>query len=235
VVEYFLYLYMDIKKFLTLFFMVWVCVSVALAFPAMTLAEPYQPGETLRITTVPSPVELTSKGDPLEWSVAPQKSGQGNTILTFIMTDSDQVICRLTVSGSDAKRVAHLTWDDSARPPKIIQQGELLIAPGSPVPCDMLPLGFLTGQYASKTYEVKRIAGGQTFMDGFQVDGVETDIAEARSNGWLTGQNQPKRLVMITAVNARTGQLAVRQLWVPGDDWWVFEETPYRQSWRMRE
>lgn len=205
------------------------CVAV-LVFAAMAWAGPYQPGEALRISTV------MVHGDPvsgdaalMDWTVVPQPSAKGETTLAFVMTETEREICRLVFSSE--KTSPTLIWKENPRPIQPIQAVDLLVAPGSPVPCDVLPADMASGAEASRNYEVKREAGGQVFMDAYRVEAVRMDITEARSNGWLKGSGSPEEIVMVTMTSLRTGALVVRQLWAPGEDWWRFEETPFRQSW----
>ncbi len=199
---------------------------------------PYQPGGSIRIMTQGSPGAADSDGNVIEWVVATKKNGPGSASLSFTMAGSNQAFCQLIISSLDSASGAgasvNLVWGEPNRQPQVIQQADLLIVPGSPVPIDRLPLDMLTGKNSSRNYEIKRDAGGQTFVDTFQVTCSAIDNAAARTNGWLTGDGLPDQLMMITVVNARTGELVVRQLWAPGADWWIFEETPYHQSWQVR-
>lgn len=228
--------YIKVKKFLIVSVLVWGIM--VFGFSAGTSAMPYQPDGTIRIITHGSPQDADSGDDAIEWQVETKKTGPGSAILSFKMTGADQPFCRLDIKASDSglgnAPFVSLLWNDPDRRPQVIQQADLLIVPGSPVPCDMLPLDMVTGKNESRNYEIKREVSGQTFVDNFQVTCSGIDNAAARKNGWLTGEDQPGKLVMITVINARTNALVVRQLWATGADWWIFEETPYYQSWQVR-
>ncbi|MFZ3095348.1 MAG: hypothetical protein WA081_02450 [Desulfosalsimonadaceae bacterium] len=201
-------------------------------FSTLADATPYQPDGTIRIITQGSSGDADSGDDAVEWRVETEKSGPGSASVYFTMAGSDQPVCRL-IAASDTGSVS-LVWTESGRRPQVIQQADLLIVPGSPVPVDRLPPDMASGKCDSRNYEIKRQVGGQAFTDHFQVTSSEIDGAAARTNRWLTGDDAPGKLVMITVVNARTNALVVRQLWAPGAAWWIFEETPYHQSRQVR-
>ena len=210
---------------------------VLLGFSTMADATPYQSGGTIRIITQSSSGDADSGGDAVEWRVETKKTGPESASVSFTISGTGQTVCRLIIGPSDpdsgAGSTVNLLWEEPGRKPQVIQQTDLLIAPGSPVPVDRLPLDMLAGKNDSRNYEIKRQVGGQTFTDNFQVTCADIDSTIARTNGWLTGDD-PGKLVMITVVNARTNALVVRQLWAPGADWWIFEETPYHQSRQVR-
>ena len=206
---------------------------VVSGFSTLAAAAPYQPEKTVRIITLDASGDADFGGDAVEWLVETEKSGPGSATVSFTMVGSDQPLCRL-MAASDAGSSVSLVWMESDRQPQVIQQADLLIVPGSPVPVDRLPPDMTAGKNDSRNYEIKRQVGGQTFTDHFQVTCADIDSTIARTNGWLTGDDAPGKLVMITLVNVRTNALLVRQLWVPGADWWIFEETPYHQSRQVR-
>ncbi|RJP84122.1 MAG: hypothetical protein C4518_19650 [Desulfobacteraceae bacterium] len=228
--------YMKVKKFIIV--SLWAgCIGV-LGFSAITSAMPYQPEGPIRIITQDIPGSARSVDNGTEWQVETKKTGPGSAELSFSMADSDEVVCRVVMdsvdSASGKASTLNLLWNNPGRQPQVFQQADLLVVPGSPVPCDILPLDMMMGKSEPRNYEIKRQVAGQTFVDTFKVTCNSVGPASARTNGWLTGEDLTGPLVMISVVNARTGELVVRQLWAPGADWWIFEETPYHQSWQLR-
>jgi hypothetical protein len=60
-------------------------------------------------------------------------------------------------------------------------------------------------------------------------------MEDARNKGWLKYNKDVKgELRLIKAVNLRTDELMVQQLWADDGPWWIYEETPYRRSWQVR-
>jgi hypothetical protein len=227
---------MKVKRVFIASALVWGIV--VFGFSAGISAMPYQPDGSIRIITQSAPGETNSDVNRVEWVVTTKKTSVGRAELSFAMAGSDQPFCRLTIGASNVVpgnlSSASLLWNDPDRQPQVIQQGDILIVPGSPVPCDLLPLDMLTGKKDAKNFEIRREVAGQAFVDNFEVTYAGIDGATARKNGWLTGDDLSGQLMMITMRNVRTRELVVRQLWAPGADWWLFEETPYRQSWRVR-
>lgn len=228
--------YMKVKRVFIASALVWGIV--VFGFSAGISAMPYQPGGSIRIITQSTPGETNSDENMVEWVVTTKKTSAASAELSFAMAGSDQPFCRLTIDASNvvsgALSSASLLWNDPDRQPQAIQQGDILVVPGSPVPCDLLPLDMLPGKKDAKNFEIRREVAGQTFVDHYEVTCAVVDTAAARKNGWLTGGDLSGELAMVTLRNVRTGELVVRQLWAPGADWWLFEETPYRQSWRAR-
>lgn len=130
----------------------------------------------------------------------------------------------------------------SEEPYKIIWRGEngsrvkkslngLLIVPGFPAPCEILPV---YQKESTCIYKDMSQAGGSFFEKKYNVVMENINIPDARDKGWI-GKDEvgPKPLKMITVYDER-GELVVKQLWPDGAKWWLYEETPFRRSRLVR-
>jgi hypothetical protein len=199
----------------------------AVSFSSMSAwARPYQPENSIRILTEP----MENK-KPIEWVVTPEAPKNGSTGIGFYREESGQFICRLVFSGDSAD----IFWQGMNRSPNTIKSGDLLIVSGMPIPCDVLPVAKLFAADEPFIYEARINAGGRTFVERIQVMSTLISMEEARTKGWLKyNKDVQGELRLIKAVNLRTDELMVQQLWADDCPWWIYEETPYRRSWQVR-
>lgn len=219
---------LKIKRFII------VCgmIGILSGLPKLSLAGPYQPDKTIQIQS-----ELSSKAggstekQDILWSVTSRKNNDETFDLSFFMEGSDQPVCQLSVSALNGRIQSKI----GSRSPDVILDSDLFISPGYPAPCDVLPVARMLGSAGEIiTYDIKRQAGGSSFAEQLQVDCFPVDINEARKNGWVrTNVDATENLWMIRVRNKRTDAVMVRQLWPSTGSWWIYEETPYRRSWRM--
>jgi hypothetical protein len=194
--------------------------------PMRAWARPYQPENSIRILT-----ESIENKKSVEWIVTPEVQKNGTTGIGFYRAASGQFICRLVFSGD----VADISWDGMNRSPNTIQSGDLLIVSGMPIPCDVLPVAKLFAVDEPLIYESRLNAGGRTFVERIKLVSTLIHIEEARNKGWLKYNSDVKgELRLIQAINLRTDELMVQQLWADDCPWWIYEETPYRRSWQVR-
>lgn len=110
------------------------------------------------------------------------------------------------------------------------EKNAVYLSDGYPVPIDDVNPTSLTDEQ----HIVRKKAGGMTFSTILQktVTAISPDSPQVSAminpslKGLISGN-----LNMITL--SKNGQLLVRQLWQPGDHWWIYEETPARKSWRV--
>jgi len=116
--------------------------------------------------------------------------------------------------------------------PGHIIKDTLYFATGYPVPLDILPI---TQDTPIKEYERIRSAGGRTFKQTITVNITPLTIEEAQDRGWLriSPPHSPTPLYLFTATTPGD-KLLSRQLWPENGDWWLYEETPFRRSWRIK-
>ena len=192
---------------------------------------PYQPVQTIDIQTelLKNPETAGSSTTRL-WTVKLVEGENGSNLVAFFPKGKDQSICQVAVSQIGGP----VEWMSDIEPPKLMSAEGLLIVTGFPAPCDILPVNVIAGQASEAVYEIKSGAGGRVFVNEILVSFSPVSFAQARENGWIKdGLSDLAPLRMVEAVNKRTGKMIVRQLWPVGDSWWIYEETEFRNSWRM--
>lgn len=89
---------------------------------------------------------------------------------------------------------------------------------------------------------VKTKIGTTVFSSHLLVTDAETDMNDARSLGMINLDNEilvhGKKLYLVTVrrnLGLSQDTVVLRQLWVSGDDFWIFEERGNRRSWRVSQ
>jgi hypothetical protein len=207
-----------------------VLIWVAIFFPAGALALSYELAQSIEVIT--EPIEEEGGFAPIQWRIAPELDINGMSIIRFSRQKSGESACCLRFSKSSVD----ISWDGRYASPDLIHSEDLLIVPGVPVPCNVLPVEKLFSADEPVLYEIRRQAGGRTFVDRVQVSRAAVAYEAAINRGWVKapGSDAKTALHLIKAVDLRTGELMVQQLWADGHSWWIYEETPYHRSWRVR-
>jgi hypothetical protein len=215
----------------------WIILFGTACFPfGYSLAAPYHPDQAIRVHT-----EVSGDGDDsretsrMAWTVLPRKNSDGSVTLSYTIEADAQPLCRIRTAGSRAG----IQWEEGVKGPDILRNEELLIAPGYPAPCDLLPVAKLMDD-TGKTlkFEIKRRAGGATLADSVVVDIIPVKMDDAKASGWVpldfSDFQDGDSLWLVRAINMRSNTFLVQQLWLSTGSWWIYEETPYRRSWQMR-
>lgn len=128
-----------------------------------------------------------------------------------------------------------VSWLGKGDGTKGFQSKNFLLMPGFSVPVDVFPVSQFLVTSEPAEYAFQRQAGGRTFVDRIQVSVYPVAAAQARTAQWIRVEEAlPDELTMIEAVDAQTGVLVAKQLWAPGSEWWLYEETPFRRSWLIK-
>ena len=104
----------------------------------------------------------------------------------------------------------------------------LLLIPGFPAPCDVLPLG---GINEERIYQQTSEAGGSVFTKSYRVSSKVYTVEQAKANGWIRGDLPNINEFLMVSANDDNGRTVIKQLWSIDGNWWVYEETPMRRSW----
>ena len=167
------------------------------------------------------------------WLITAHRSANRGQVLRFMLQrkNSRETFGEL-ISPDDFAGKAPVRWramnDDRSRE----GIGQLLIMPGYPAPCNVLP------RYPARdeeVYQERREAGGQVFVKNYHLEREAVPLAQALNEGWVTNDDviNGRPLQLITVLDD-LDRLVVRQLWPEGAAWWVYEETPFRQSWLVK-
>lgn len=104
----------------------------------------------------------------------------------------------------------------------------ILLLPGFPAPCDVLPVG---RDDRGSAYAERIEAGGRVFSKSYRVSFTAFSIADAEAMNWIRVQDPGRTgLIMVTVTDER-GRPVLKQLWPADGSWWLYEETPLRRSW----
>jgi hypothetical protein len=161
------------------------------------------------------------------WTVVPEAGKDGAVTLRFFKGEAvgGEVVCTLTLPSSVS--AGEIVWQGLGKSGEKRSGTGLLLLPGFPAPCDVLPAG---GNDSGAVYKENVEAGGRIFSRSYRIDFNGFSIGEAKAMGWIKKEPAVSELTMVTATDER-GRLAVRQLWPAGGSWWIYEETPTRRSW----
>ena len=165
------------------------------------------------------------------WEVIPQTAPDGSYLLQFFPEASGSVapVCELKISFTDS--ADEIRWQGMGKVGEKVSLNGLLVVPGFPAPCDILPV---TRNDADKIYVDKNEAGGRVFLQKYRIFRNEVSLETSRKNGWVkVNILNPVDLHMIRVVD-ELDHLVVKQLWTSGGSWWIYEETPFRRSWLIR-
>jgi hypothetical protein len=197
-----------------------------------TRPAPYHPLQSLTVVSESiAPGNPTGGTEGVFWNIVPETCEDGSFCIGFYRTQSGPPVCRLVPGGS----TPGLYLADGVRFSNAITTRDMMLFPGFSVPCDVLPGIVGCAPVKPDVIEIRRQAGQSTFVDHFQIDCLTVTSADALAHGWISESlGDAGTLVMVGVTNLKTGENVSRQLWVPGDFWWLYEETPYRRSWRLR-
>ena len=91
-------------------------------------------------------------------------------------------------------------------------------------------------------YSVKEMIGITGFSSRLLVQEQEMGLAKARSAGMigsdneaLVGNQNPYLITVSKVTGSRSDAVLLRQLWLVGDNFWLYEEKEGRQSWRHQQ
>lgn len=120
---------------------------------------------------------------------------------------------------------------EQSKPLSLTTAGPYRLSDGFPLPFDDLN----PSDENDDQVTLKKRAGGASFAFPLRRSVVSVSVEKATGQGMLPKgwkqETPPERLLLITMW--KNDALMVRQLWLPGADWWLYEETPFRRSWRM--
>jgi hypothetical protein len=162
------------------------------------------------------------------WKVVPEAGSDGAATLRFFpeaVAGSDAV-CELRLPSFGS--AGEIAWKGIGKSGEKRSGTGLLLVPGFPTPCDVLPVG---ENDEGRIYQEKSEAGGSVFTRSYRIFTRAFSVGEAKAMGWIkVDQQGASELAMVTVTDEK-GRLVVRQLWHAAGSWWLYEETPLRRSW----
>jgi hypothetical protein len=192
-------------------------------------AFPYRPAAALSIVSEYAAFKDSAPPHTQVWKVVPQVGPDGASILRFFLEASAEAVtvCELRLPSPGA--AGEIQWEGMGRSGQQKKSGgDILLLPGFPAPCDVLPVG---RQDRGGAYEERVEAGGRVFSKSYRVSFDTVSVADARAMSWIRVEEPGKAGLIMIAVTDEKGRPVVKQLWSADGTWWLYEETPLRRSW----
>jgi hypothetical protein len=191
-------------------------------------AVPYRPITAVSIISEYAAFNNLAPPHTLVWKVVPEIGPDGSSILRFFPEPSAGAapVCELIIPSPGA--AGEIRWNGMGKRGQKKSGEGMLLLPGFPAPCDVLPVG--QGE-RGVAYGERIEAGGRVFSKSYQVSFALLSVADAKAMGWIRVEDPGKTgLIMVTVTDAK-GRPVLKQLWPADGSWWLYEETPLRRSW----
>lgn len=191
-------------------------------------AFPYRPAAALSILSEYAAFKDSAPPKTQVWKVVPQVGSDGASILRFFLEASAEAVtvCELSLPSPGA--AGDIQWKGMGQSGQKKSGAGILLLPGFPAPCDVLPVG--RGDRAG-AYEERIEAGGRVFAKSYRVSFAAFSVADAKAMSWIRVEDPGKAGLIMVTVTAENGRPVVKQLWPADGSWWLYEETPLRRSW----
>jgi hypothetical protein len=201
---------------------------VMMIFAGECPAFPYRPAAAVSIQSEYSAFKSSARPNTQVWRVVPETGPAGATILRFFLeaTAEATALCEIRLPAPGAP--GEIQWSGAAKTGQKKTGRGILLLPGFPAPCDVLPVGT---KDSSAVYTEKTEAGGRVFSKTYRVavEAVSDDAAKAM--GYLRAEVPGRAGLVMVSVIDEAGRPVVKQLWPADGAWWLYEETPVRRSW----
>lgn len=201
--------------------------ALVLLYASESLAFFYRPAAPVSILSEYTAFNDSARPSTKVWKVVPEATPDGRVRLQFFLEATETAaVCGLELPPIGSAK--DIIWKGIGKTGEKRSETGLLLVPGFPAPCDILPVG---EKDEKRVYQEKREAGGSVFTRNYLVFSAKFSVAEAKAKGWINEEREGiSGLIMVTATDEQ-GRLAVRQLWPTDGSWWIYEETPLRRSW----
>lgn len=202
-----------------------------LMFAGECRAFPYRPAAALSIVSEYTAFRDSAPPHTQVWKVVPEVGSDGASILRFFLEASAKAVtlCELRIPPPGA--AGEIQWQGMGKTGQKKSGAGMLLLPGFPAPCDVLPVG---RQESDAVYVERSEAGGRVFSRSYRVSFTAFSVGEAKAMGWIRVDDPGKAGLIMVAVTDEKGRPVVKQLWPADGSWWLYEETPLRRSWLIR-
>ena len=191
-------------------------------------AFPYRPVAALSILSEYAAFNDSAPRHTQVWKVVPEVGSDGASILRFFLEASAETIPVCEIGIPSPGTAGEIRWKGTGKSGQKNSSAGILLLPGFPAPCDVLPVG--PGDRGG-AYEERIEAGGRVFSKSYRVSFVAFDVADAKAMSWIRVEDPGKAGLIMVTVTDEKGRLVVKQLWPADGSWWLYEETPLRRSW----
>jgi|WetSurMetagenome_2_1015567.scaffolds.fasta_scaffold99602_2 hypothetical protein len=205
-----------------------LAVIVFVMFAGVCLAFPYRPAAALSIQSEYAAFAGSARPHTQVWKVVPETGSDGATLLRFFLEASADAVARCELSLPASGAAGEIQWTGFGKTGQKKSGSGLLLVPGFPAPCDVLPIN---RQDSDTVYLEKVEAGGRVFSNSYRVSFNGFSVGEAKAMGWIRMDNPGSTGLIMVSVTDEQGRPVVKQLWPADGSWWLYEETPMRRSW----
>ena len=200
----------------------------SLLFSVALHAAPYRPSQPVLLETeLQSTESASTQHQTKHYRVELDAPTPNVQLLNFYTATSEgNLLCRFTFQDDGTT-----TWQKTDKGlPQPIRQA-LFLSPGFPLPVDILPVASQVEQ--TKNYEIQTTSGGRIFKNSYTVEISEVLLDSAMENGWIKKEVPLDTKFLLFSVTTTQQKIISKQLWPVGGEWWLYEETPFRKSWRI--
>jgi hypothetical protein len=189
-------------------------------------AFPYRPAAALSILSEYAAFNDSAPPHTQVWKVLPETATDGAAILRFSLEASAKggTVCELILPPPGA--AGDIQWKGMGKSGQKKSGAGILLLPGFPAPCDVLPVGQGGGAYGERIE-----AGGRVFSRSYRVSFDTFSVVGAKAMGWIRVEDPGKAGLIMITVTDENGRPVIKQLWPEDGSWWLYEETPLRRSW----
>ncbi len=205
-----------------------LAVIALLMFADECRAFPYRPASALSLLSEYAAFNDSAPPHTQVWKVVPEVGPDGASILRFFLETSVEAgaVCEIRLPSPGA--AGDIQWKGMGNSGQKKSGAGILLLPGFPAPCDVLPVG--QGDRGG-AYGERIEAGGRVFSKSYRVSFAAFTVAEAKAMGWIRVEDLGTAGLIIVTVTDERGRPVVKQLWPVDGSWWLYEETPLRRSW----
>ena len=207
---------------------IWALVLVSVLPIRAFAGNYYQPDAQVKLM-----IEMTAQDIPGIQAPFTLTVSSARTCEDTIFVDFSSPANKAIKGSLEFSQDGHIAWNGAS----IVRQlsaDSLLLVPGLSIPVDILPVNRMLEGEEPEFFSFEKQAGTRTFIDRFRISIRPINLEEAITAQWIKVKDSlPLVLYMIEATDAVTNRLVVRQLWAPDTDWWLYEQTPFRQSWQI--
>ena len=191
-------------------------------------AFPYRPASAVSLLSEYRALNDSAPPHTQVWKVVPEVGPDGAAILRFLVEASAEAgaVCELRLPAPGA--AGDIQWKGTGKREEKKSGAGILLLPGFPAPCDVLPVG--RGDRGG-AYGDRIEAGGRVFSRSYQVSFAVFTVADAKAKGWVRIEDPGTAGLVMVTVTDEKGRPVVKQLWPADGSWWLYEETPLRRSW----
>lgn len=195
------------------------------------LAFPYRPAAAVSIQSEYSAFKSSARPHTQVWRVVPETAPDGTTLLRFFPEASAEAtaVCEIRLPAPGV--AGEIQWSGAAKTGQKKSGAGILLLPGFPAPCDVLPTGT---KDSGTVYTEKSEAGGRVFSKSYRVSFEAVSSGQAKAAGWIRAEDPDRTGLIMASVTDERGRPVVKQLWSADGSWWLYEETPVRRSWLIQ-